>query len=174
MDESFSGRLKTLRREAGVSLTALGRSLGIAVSYLSQLESGTRGNPSLSTLEKLGSFYGVNRDWLIEGRGAKFADLDPEQTKVRFLKLYGDASSPESEGELRKAKVLAEIEIRLSQLASPNADTWKLYRRQIEAAIDDYAAWCFENNASVKAAGLLTARSAHTRESKSGREKRKA
>ena len=159
--KTLAERLSKLRGDAGISLTALARSLDVAPSYLSQLESGVRSNPSLSRIEKLCAFYGVNQDWLIEGRGPQFAELDPEQARARFLKLYSGANESGSEGELRKSKLLAEIEIRLSQLTSPNADTWKLHRRQIEAAIDEYATWCFERHAAVKAAGLLAAKSQH-------------
>ena len=167
--ENLSDRLRFLRKEAGVSLSALARSISVTPGYLSQLESGVRSNPSLSRIEKICAFFGVNQDWLIEGRGPQFAELDPAQAAARFLKLHGSAGDPESEGELRKSKVLAEIEIRLSQLTSPNADTWKLYRRQIDAAIDEYAGWCFEHYAAVKQAGLLAARSAHDAERKKPR-----
>ncbi|HEY8480381.1 MAG TPA: XRE family transcriptional regulator [Spirillospora sp.] len=57
-------RLRSLRRERGVTLTALAEATGISVSTLSRLESGKR-RPSLELLLPLARAHGVPLDELV-------------------------------------------------------------------------------------------------------------
>jgi len=58
--ETLAGKLKRLRRERRVSLTALETKTGISRSYLSQLENGVQTNPSKDKLAALATFYQLN------------------------------------------------------------------------------------------------------------------
>lgn len=58
--ETLAGKLKRLRKERRVSLTALETKTGISRSYLSQLENGVQTNPSKDKLAALATFYQLN------------------------------------------------------------------------------------------------------------------
>src|SRR5690349_18474736 len=59
-------RLRTLRRQRDITLSALAQSTGISVSTLSRLESGQR-KPTLEQLLPLARAYGVPLDDLVGG-----------------------------------------------------------------------------------------------------------
>ena len=59
-------RLRTLRRQRDITLSALAQSTGISVSTLSRLENGQR-KPTLEQLLPLASAYGVPLDDLVGG-----------------------------------------------------------------------------------------------------------
>lgn len=68
----FGSRLKKLRLDRGLTLTALGELAGYSNSYLSQIETGDKRNiPSPETLEKLWEPLGVNYSDLLEMAGYK-------------------------------------------------------------------------------------------------------
>jgi transcriptional regulator with XRE-family HTH domain len=52
-------RVKRLRRERGVSLSALARDAGVGKATLSGLEDGSRGNPTIETLYAIAGHLGV-------------------------------------------------------------------------------------------------------------------
>ena len=139
-------------------MATLSRLLGVASSYISLLESGGRTNPSLDVIEKLCAFYGVNRDWLIEGSGPQFSVVKPEIAKVRLETLLQQLNPEGGEAELRESKALAEIRIRLSQLKYSSGENWAGERAQIMQLIDDYAGFCHEHYAELKMALLKVGR----------------
>lgn len=143
-------RLRHLREEVGLSLNELSTILGLARSYLSRLESGERLNPSLEVLEKLCAFYGLNRDWLIEGTGRMLATLDPKQATERFVKSLAPTVSAGSEEDLRKHKLMAEIRLRLAQVKDTDKDMWAIYRQQIMDALDNYASFCLSQQTQTR------------------------
>ncbi|HMO06601.1 MAG TPA: cupin domain-containing protein [Paracoccaceae bacterium] len=60
----FGGRIRTLRRKAGMTLQALADQAGISVGFLSQVER-DKATPSLATLAGLAAALGVDVDWFI-------------------------------------------------------------------------------------------------------------
>ena len=62
--EKFSARLYSLRKERGLSLTALADELGITNQAVSLLEKGKR-SPSFEVLCALADFFGVSLDYLV-------------------------------------------------------------------------------------------------------------
>ncbi|MBI3589824.1 MAG: helix-turn-helix domain-containing protein [Candidatus Melainabacteria bacterium] len=63
--KKFGVVLKKARKEKKLSLRQVEKETGISYSYLSQLESGTRGLPGFSTFLVLGHFYPSYKDALI-------------------------------------------------------------------------------------------------------------
>lgn len=61
---AFGGRIRDLRRKAGMTLQALADQAGISVGFLSQVER-DKATPSLATLAGLASALGVEIDWFI-------------------------------------------------------------------------------------------------------------
>lgn len=60
----FGGRIRELRRKAGLTLQALADQSGISVGFLSQVER-DKATPSLGTLASLAAALGVEVDWFI-------------------------------------------------------------------------------------------------------------
>ncbi len=60
----FSERLKTLRTEMGLTQNQLAQELGLSNKTISVYEKGTS-SPTLETLEKMASYFGVTIDFLI-------------------------------------------------------------------------------------------------------------
>lgn len=61
---AFGGRIRELRRKAGLTLQALADQAGISVGFLSQVER-DKATPSLGTLAGLAAALGVDIDWFI-------------------------------------------------------------------------------------------------------------
>jgi len=60
----FGGRIRELRRKAGLTLQALADEAGISVGFLSQVER-NKATPSLGTLASLAAALGVEVNWFI-------------------------------------------------------------------------------------------------------------
>ncbi|MFC7704516.1 helix-turn-helix domain-containing protein [Plastorhodobacter daqingensis] len=60
----FGGRIRELRRKAGLTLQALADEAGISVGFLSQVER-DKATPSLGTLASLAAALGVGVNWFI-------------------------------------------------------------------------------------------------------------
>ncbi|MEQ9617722.1 MAG: helix-turn-helix domain-containing protein [Deltaproteobacteria bacterium] len=64
-------RIKAVRQEFGISQKVFGEGIGIADSYVSEIESGKK-TPSLTILLAIAFKYGVSLDWLKSGKGEKY------------------------------------------------------------------------------------------------------
>ena len=84
-------RIKEIRTEIGISQKLFGEGIGIADSYVSEIESGKK-VPSVTILLAIGYKYGVGMDWLETGRGEKYikegAYLTDEE--INILKTLRD------------------------------------------------------------------------------------
>lgn len=52
----YQNRMKEIRREKGITLTAIASATGISIGYLSHLEKGTRKNPSIKMMDKISKY----------------------------------------------------------------------------------------------------------------------
>lgn len=71
---SLSERIKAVRKAAGLNQKDFGIKIGIGMSAVSLLESGTN-NPSDQTLRLICSEFGISRRWLETGEGEM---IDPQ------------------------------------------------------------------------------------------------
>ena len=71
---SLSERIKAVRKAAGLNQKDFGTKIGIGMSAVSLLESGTN-NPSDQTLRLICSEFGISRLWLETGEGEM---IDPQ------------------------------------------------------------------------------------------------
>src|SRR5690349_587680 len=84
---SFSGHLRTLRQEAGLSRAGLARRAGVPVTTLRNWENG-RGFPALPAFVRLAKALGVPPERLAEGvddpaeQGAEFARGETSSTRA--------------------------------------------------------------------------------------------
>lgn len=81
-------RLKTLRKEKGVTQKEVGEYLGISYQAYSHYENGLR-NPDNETLKKLATYFGVSVDYLLGRDERPLPDnlfpLDSESVSLRIL-----------------------------------------------------------------------------------------
>ena len=66
MGQKLSTMIARLRKQQHVTLLQLAQRVGVTEAYMSMLESGTRKNPSLSTLKKLAKALKVTLAELVE------------------------------------------------------------------------------------------------------------
>jgi phage repressor protein C with HTH and peptisase S24 domain len=85
-DVEFGDRLTLLRKKKGLSRAAAAKEIGLGLSSLQQYEAGFLPGP-INT-EKIQSFYGCSKSWLLTGEGEPFPDA---RTK------YPEACGPETE-----------------------------------------------------------------------------
>lgn len=71
---SLSERIKAVRKATGLNQKDFGTKIGIGMSAVSLLESGTN-NPSDQTLRLICSEFGISRRWLETGEGEM---IDPQ------------------------------------------------------------------------------------------------
>ncbi len=70
----MGARLRTLRRERGLTLRRLAAQLGLSYSIIANWEVG-RIAPGPSSITKLANFFGVRVQWLRDGIGPQIPDL---------------------------------------------------------------------------------------------------
>lgn len=66
MQQIFSYRLKTARKEAGLKAKELAEILGISAAYLSQLEKGNRTNPGSDLIARIAAALKIPANQLIQ------------------------------------------------------------------------------------------------------------
>lgn len=158
MDDRFGSRLSSLRVASGFSQNTLAGLLGLAVSTLSRMESGEMDNPTIDTVERLSGFYGVRREWLLDGNEPMFESESSDAARERLHALLREKLGSEGDFERREEQVLAEISVRLAQAPHCSPEAWKSYRRQIIAAVDAHADYCMQHAPEVRMARLKLAR----------------
>jgi XRE family transcriptional regulator, fatty acid utilization regulator len=90
----FGHRLRHLRRQAGLTLDALGTAVGRPPSYLSQLENGHR-EPRLSTVNALATALGVAPGELLSGEAPnRRAELEVALSYMQDEPMYRDLQLP--------------------------------------------------------------------------------
>ncbi len=89
--ESISSRLKTIRKLLKLNQDIVSQKLQITKQTLSRYENGTRFPDSLF-LQKFGSLFKVNANWLLYGKGDMFLENvgEPEimEDKIKELQFY--------------------------------------------------------------------------------------
>lgn len=103
---SLGARIKTLRKEKGVSLSAVGKAIGISHNFLSEVENGKK-EPSSDTLRAIAKYFEIDEDELFNAGGKvplrtmEFVNKDPGLQKLlsEVQRKYGD--DPNKMDELR-------------------------------------------------------------------------
>ncbi|CCK99421.1 TPA: helix-turn-helix transcriptional regulator [Clostridioides difficile] len=73
-NKEIGSRLKKIREEKKITQSDFASSLRISRSHLAGLETGAK-NFTNRILDDLYNFYGINKDWLLDGSGDKYVDL---------------------------------------------------------------------------------------------------
>jgi transcriptional regulator with XRE-family HTH domain len=92
-NNDYGNRLKQLRGDLGVSQKEFAARLGIAASFLSEIEKG-KTRPGYNFLIKLAETFKVSPTWLLLGHGGIY--LDPESDNFSESMEFGEQT-----GEIR-------------------------------------------------------------------------
>ena len=74
-------RIRTLRKDKGLTMKQFGERIGMAESTISLYESGKR-QPDNETLKKIADFFDVSTDYLLERTDDK--NQKPGETNIKF------------------------------------------------------------------------------------------
>lgn len=87
---TISKRIKTVRESFGLTQEEFAERIELGRSHVSLLESGKR-SPSDLTVSNICRVYGVNREWLVDGKGDKFGGAQTLiESVVRLLNVADD------------------------------------------------------------------------------------
>lgn len=122
----FNEYLKNLRLEKGLSINKLSKLSGVSQSYLSQVESGSRGTPSIGVLVKLAPHLGVSSDNLVTASIISETDKNFEHTDFSL------ESSMNSVLEANTAFIVNDKNINLLKFVQVVSDADKLMEKFVE------------------------------------------
>lgn len=112
-------RVKTLRKETGLSQTEFGERWGVGLGVIRNIET-SKTVPSNAQIDLICRVFQVNRVWLETGEGEMFPDTSREE---KLWKLVNDALDDEPDSFRRRVvEVLAELD----------ADGWRKLREAAE------------------------------------------
>lgn len=90
--ESVKERIKTLRKELGLSQDAFAEKLGLTKNYISLVENGNR-NLSEQSIKVLCSTLDVNEEWLRTGKGEMFIERTRAEQIAEFVGSIAETDS---------------------------------------------------------------------------------
>ena len=100
-------RIKTLRKELGLSQDAFAEKLGLTKNYISLVENGNR-NLSEQSIKVLCTMFNVNEEWLRTGNGEMMSPVSKDE---EISKLLGEAiRTNESDFRRRLISALARLD----------------------------------------------------------------
>lgn len=93
-------RIKQLRTELGLSMSAFGSRIGVGSSSIAKIETGVN-SPSEQTIRAICSEFSVRRDWLETGEGEMYAPIvDDDAIGIIGRRVLDD---PDRTGRLIRA-----------------------------------------------------------------------
>lgn len=100
-EKEFGEYIKALRKEKKLSLRELGKQSGISNAYISQIENGIKGVPSISVLKSMHKALGVSYSEMMEQAGyAVFFDGEEKIKKLEEELDLAKKKIKELEGDL--------------------------------------------------------------------------
>lgn len=95
----FGEILRVLRKSSGLTQVRLGQLTGIADNYISELESGVAGNPSLQTIKKLAEALGIQESILMAELSTEWETMDNDEPDREAINSIGLPAEDASESE---------------------------------------------------------------------------
>lgn len=116
-------RIRELRKSLGLTLEKFGEPIGVKKSTLSSLENGSSGITT-QMIKSICLKYNVNEEWLINGTGDMFTEIDRDDQLMRWAAsvLKDDSDS------FRKRFV--------TMLSSLSVDEWQFLEDKARMLID--------------------------------------
>ena len=90
----MNSRIRELRKTLGLTLERFGEPLGVTKTAISRLENGVNGITD-QMVKSICREYNVNEEWLVNGTGEMFSEVDREDQIMRWAAsvLKEDSSS---------------------------------------------------------------------------------
>ena len=138
----FGVFLKECRKEKGISIRKLAANCGLSASYLSYLERGIHGPPSIDVTEKLAEELGVSMDTML----AKAGHLDPELSKI-IMGLPDESKSAirDSDSEFPLREILGGLGLGFFMLALNDSDLQEFTKESSKEIFEQLISF-FEND----------------------------
>lgn len=76
-------RIRELRKTLGLTLDKFGEPLGVTKTAISRLENGVNGITD-QMIKSICREYNVNEEWLVNGKGEMFSEIDREDQIMRW------------------------------------------------------------------------------------------
>lgn len=76
-------RIRELRKSLGLTLEKFGTPLGVGKTAISKIENGDRGVTD-QMIKSICREYNVNEEWLVNGKGEMFSEIDREDQIMRW------------------------------------------------------------------------------------------
>ena len=76
-------RIRELRKTLGLTLDKFGEPLGVTKTAISRLENGVNGITD-QMIKSICREYNVNEEWLVNGTGEMFSEIDREDQIMRW------------------------------------------------------------------------------------------
>ena len=76
MVEGLSGKIRKIRKDKGLTLEALAKKVGSSKSYIWQIETDTKINPSAQLIAKIAEVLDVTVDYLVREEKVEMAEND--------------------------------------------------------------------------------------------------
>ena len=132
----FGTRVHLLRRRLGRGVNAFASCCGLTPSYVSRIESGSRSNPSIATVDKIMAAFPVTRRWLTTGEPPILVPLDyrptfEDDTVKKLMEMENE------EHERRRSMFQAEARKVASNLSVDTASLAKMIEETKEGAAND-------------------------------------
>jgi transcriptional regulator with XRE-family HTH domain len=106
---TINERLKAVRTALNLSQSDFCKSIYLSQSFYAQLEGKTR-NINERIIELITIKYGINKDWLLTGRGEMFNNSPPNRELNQLLDIYQELDPPFKEYVLLQIKQLLEAQ----------------------------------------------------------------
>lgn len=115
-------RIKTIRKNAGLSQDKFASMIGITFSSVSSLETG-RNNPSEQTIRAICSEFNVNRYWLETGEGDPYIRKDTDDELAQQIRV------------VMKGRQDFAVAV-LSALAAMPDEYWEAFHQKVKETYD--------------------------------------
>ena len=121
----MQSRIKILRSELGLSMSAFGARVGVGSSSIAKIETGVN-SPSEQTIRAICSEFNVRREWLETGEGDMYAPIvDDDAIGIIGRRMLDD---PERTGRLLRA------------IAAMDDDSWYTLAAKVDELLALYQA----------------------------------
>ena len=86
MKNNLGSYLKRVRTDKCLSLSEVGRYVGVSASYIFRLESGERSNPSMSVLSRICTFFDIDLKTVLKIAGIECYESDENSSELDIIK----------------------------------------------------------------------------------------
>jgi transcriptional regulator with XRE-family HTH domain len=101
-------RLKEIRTHFGLSIREFAKEIHFSYSLYGAVEIGNR-EPNPRIIDLIVARFGINKDWLITGKGKMLASESTDYRLNKIIEIYNQVSDPLKESILEMSKVLVKL-----------------------------------------------------------------